>query len=106
MELYAEFAPEQLLAFLSASQSYPLEAALQACKAAGLVREQVRSLGPPLSLGLRAVLRPVLDCTLMCLIQALERTGSCCSHTNFGCCDRSAYWCLRLSVLCVPVPQM
>ena len=42
MQLYTEFEPEKLLSFLSTSQSYPLEAALESCQAAGLVREQVR----------------------------------------------------------------
>lgn len=41
VDLYAEFNPTRLLPFLVASQSYPLEAALEVCRVAGLVREQV-----------------------------------------------------------------
>lgn len=39
--LYADFAPEQLLLFLQASQGYSLDKALEICAARGFVREQV-----------------------------------------------------------------
>lgn len=45
VELYADYAPQQLMSFLVSSQWYPLEAALQVCTARGLVREQVFILG-------------------------------------------------------------
>lgn len=45
VELYADYAPQELLSFLVSSQWYPLEAALQVCTARGLVREQVFILG-------------------------------------------------------------
>ena len=45
VELYADYAPQELLPFLVSSQWYPLEAALQVCTARGLVREQVFILG-------------------------------------------------------------
>ena len=45
VELYADYSPGQLMAFLVSSQWYPLEAALQLCKDQGLVREQVFILG-------------------------------------------------------------
>ena len=45
VELYAEYAPSQLLAFLVSSQSSRLEAALELCEARSLVREQVFILG-------------------------------------------------------------
>ena len=44
--LYAEFEPDRLLPFLTASQSYPLEPALRVCQEQGLVREQVRPSDP------------------------------------------------------------
>ncbi|KAK9800354.1 hypothetical protein WJX73_009236 [Symbiochloris irregularis] len=45
VELYAEFAPSELMAFLVSSQSYALGEAFELCAAAGLVREQVFILG-------------------------------------------------------------
>ena len=45
VELYADYAPGQLMAFLVSSQWYPLEAALGVCEQRGLVREQVFILG-------------------------------------------------------------
>ena len=45
VELYADYAPEELMGFLVSSQWYPLEAALQVCTDRGLVREQVFILG-------------------------------------------------------------
>lgn len=45
VEMYADYAPKQLMPFLVSSQWYPLEAALQVCIARGLVREQVFILG-------------------------------------------------------------
>jgi len=42
VELYAEFEPDRLLQFLSASQSYPLEPALRVCQDRGFIREQAR----------------------------------------------------------------
>lgn len=45
VELYADHEPARLMAFLVASQAYPLEAAAQLCEARGLVREQVFVLG-------------------------------------------------------------
>lgn len=45
VELYAEYAPSQLMALLVSSQWYPLEAALGVCQQRGLVREQVFILG-------------------------------------------------------------
>lgn len=45
VELYAEYAPEQLLPFLQSSKQYIKEAALQVCKDRDLVREQVFILG-------------------------------------------------------------
>lgn len=45
VELYADYSPGQLMAFLVSSQWYPLEAALKVCQDRGLVREQVFILG-------------------------------------------------------------
>jgi len=45
VELYADYAPGQLMAFLVSSQWYGLEEALQVCEQRGLVREQVFILG-------------------------------------------------------------
>lgn len=45
MELYADHEPARLMAFLVASQAYPLEAAAALCEERGLVREQVFVLG-------------------------------------------------------------
>jgi len=45
VELYADYAPGQLMAFLVSSQWYGLEGALQVCEQRGLVREQVFILG-------------------------------------------------------------
>lgn len=45
VELYAEYAPSQLMALLVGSQWYPLEAALGVCQQRSLVREQVFILG-------------------------------------------------------------
>lgn len=45
VELYADYAPGQLMGFLVSSQWYPLEAALGVCEQRGLVREQVFILG-------------------------------------------------------------
>lgn len=45
VELYAEFAPEQLLPFLQSSKQFHKGQALQVCRDAGLVREQVFILG-------------------------------------------------------------
>ncbi|KAL0041397.1 hypothetical protein WJX79_002126 [Trebouxia sp. C0005] len=45
VELYADYAPGQLMAFLVSSQWYRLEGALQVCEQRGLVREQVFILG-------------------------------------------------------------
>lgn len=44
VQLYAEFQPEALLPFLTASQSYSLEPALAVCERHGLVPEQVRDI--------------------------------------------------------------
>jgi hypothetical protein len=41
VHLYAEYAPQQLLEFLSVSQYYPLEAALEVVTQKGMVPEQV-----------------------------------------------------------------
>eukprot|EP00892_Ulva_mutabilis_P006764 jgi/Ulvmu1/445/UM001_0452.1 len=45
VELYAEFAPDQLLPFLQSSKQFHKERALQVCRRACLVREQVFILG-------------------------------------------------------------
>lgn len=45
VELYADYAPGQLMAFLVSSQWYGLEGAFQVCEQRGLVREQVFILG-------------------------------------------------------------
>jgi vacuolar protein sorting-associated protein 41 len=45
VEVYAEYAPDQLLPFLQSSKQFNKEAALQVCKDRGLVREQVFILG-------------------------------------------------------------
>ena len=45
VELYADYAPGHLMAFLVSSQWYGLEGALQVCEQRGLVREQVFILG-------------------------------------------------------------
>lgn len=45
VELYAEYAPSQLMGLLVSSQWYPLEGALRVCQQRGLVREQVFILG-------------------------------------------------------------
>ena len=45
MELCADHDPGRLMAFLVASQAYPLEAAAQLCEQRGLVSEQVFVLG-------------------------------------------------------------
>lgn len=41
VELYADYEPSRLMAFLVSSQAYALEAAAELCEARGLVREQV-----------------------------------------------------------------
>jgi hypothetical protein len=45
VELYVEYDPERLMHFLQASQSYPLERALELCRRARMVREMVFILG-------------------------------------------------------------
>jgi len=45
VELYADYAPGQLMGFLVSSQWYGLEGSLQVCEQRGLVREQVFILG-------------------------------------------------------------
>lgn len=45
VELYAEYAPDQLLPFLQSSKQFNKEAALEVCRDRGLVREQVFILG-------------------------------------------------------------
>lgn len=45
VELYADYDPGRLMAFLVSSQAYALEAAAELCEARELVREQVFVLG-------------------------------------------------------------
>jgi hypothetical protein len=44
VELYAEYAPGELLPFLQSSKAYHADKALAVCKRHDLVREQVRTL--------------------------------------------------------------
>ena len=45
MQLTADYDPCKLMDFLTASQHYPLEAALSICERRGMVKEQVYILG-------------------------------------------------------------
>ena len=45
VQLTADYAPSKLMDFLTASQFYPLEAALSICQRRGMVSEQVYILG-------------------------------------------------------------
>ena len=70
VELYADYAPQQLMSFLVSSQWYPLEAALQVCTAQGLVREQVFILGRMGSAqqALHLIIQRLADIPQVCLL--------------------------------------
>ena len=74
VELYAEYAPAQLMALLVSSQWYPLEGALGVCQQRGLVREQVFILGRMGSSAqaLHLIIQRLADIPQVCVFSGLR----------------------------------